>query len=117
MFSQRLRHRVAVQEMIETVDSTTGARSHVWQTITVDGVLMSAVPAEVLTGPGREFQSAAAKQAEVAARVAIRPFAGLTHTMRIVWQGNNFDITSIEYDPTGFRQCLLICKAGVNDGA
>lgn len=117
MLSQRLRHRVAIQERIETTDSATGARSYAWQTITVDSVLMSSVPAEVLTGPGREFGSANTKQAQAAARITIRWFAGLSEGMRIVWQSKNYDITSIEYDVSARRECRLICAAGVNDGA
>ena len=116
--SYRYRHRIAVQEKIESQDPTTGEITYTWQNVSLDSdTELDAVPAEVLTGPGKEFLSADAKQAETTARINFRWFAGLLPTMRIVWDGQNLDILSIETDATARREYRLRCSQGVNDGA
>jgi SPP1 family predicted phage head-tail adaptor len=118
MLAQRLRHRVEIQEKVEGQDSETGDLSHSWATVYLDpNTPLDAVPAEVLTGPGREFNAANAKQAEADARITLRWFPGLLPTMRVVWQSLPYDIISIETDATGRREYRLRCKEGVNDGA
>ena len=77
----------------------------------------SSVPAQCLTGPGREALLANAPQGSPALRVAIRWFSGLLMTDRVVWDGNNYDITSIETDATGRLEYRLTCTAGLNDGS
>lgn len=114
----RYRHRVAVQEKVEVQDSDTGEITYSWQNVWLDtDTELSSVPAEVLTGPGREFDAANAKQAETTARINLRWFDGLLPTMRIVWDGQSFDILSIETDVTARREYRLRCGQGVNDGA
>lgn len=110
MLSHRLRHRVTIQEQVESQDSTTGAISVDWQNFLAD------VPAEVLTGAGKETIEGAARQGEIAARINMRWFPGLTQAMRIVWDGNLYNIKSIETDVTARREYRLRCTAGLNDG-
>ena len=108
MLSNRLRHRVAVQEMIEYQDSTTGAISIVWATKTLsDGTVLSAVPAEVLTGVGREFVQGSSLQSEFNARMNLRWFPDLSLKMRILWENKIYQITSIETDVTARREYRL----------
>lgn len=112
------RHRVAIQAKVETQDSETGDVSHTWENLWLDSETeLAAVPAQVLTGPGREFNAADAKQAETTARVNFRWFPGLDETMRIVWEGKLYDILSIELDETARREYRLRCRDGVTDGA
>lgn len=115
MLAQRYRHRVAIQARTEEQDSETGETSHTWASADL-GIDATSVPAEVLTGPGREFQAASAKQAEADYRVTMPWFAGLLPTHRLVWDGQIMDIISIETDATARRQYRLRCKAGVNAG-
>jgi SPP1 family predicted phage head-tail adaptor len=116
--SHRYRHRIAVQEKVESQNEETGEITYVWENVWLDtDTELSAVPAEVLTGPGREFNAADAKQAETTARINIRWFYGLLPTMRIVWDEQYFDILSIETDLTARREYRLRCAQGVNDGA
>lgn len=110
MLSYRLRHRINVQQLIETTDPITGALTRTWETILFN------VPAEVLTGPGREFVQSGATQGELAARINTRWFPGLTQKMRIEWDGTMFNIISIETDATARREYRIKCKAGVSDG-
>lgn len=110
MLSHRLRHRVNVQELVEVQNTTTGAITRAWENVYAD------VPAEVLTGPGKEFVQSGATQGEVAARINMRWFPGLTQKMRIEWDTNIFNITSIETDMTARQEYRLKCVAGVTDG-
>lgn len=117
MLANRLRHRVAVQELVETQNSTTGAITRTWENVWLDSnTELDAIPAEVLTGPGREFLQSGSTQNEIAARINLRWFPGLTQKMRIVWDGNVYNIQSIETDVTARREYRLKCVAGVSDG-
>ena len=118
MEAQRYRHRVEFQEKVEDLDSE-GRYSHFWATaeLGTSAKLLDKVPAEVLTGPGREFNAADAKQAETSARINCRWFPNLDPTWRIVWQGNYYDILSIETDATGRREYRLRVRQGVTDGS
>ena len=116
--AQRYRHRVSIQERVEIQDPATLDVTWTWATFAIDSdTPLSAVPAEVLTGPGREFNAADAKQAEIDARINLPWFPGLTQDMRLLWDGETFDIVSIETDASARREYRLRCKAGVNSGA
>lgn len=110
MKSGRLRHRILIERPVHAQNATTGADEVTWETFVAN------VPAEVLTGPGREFDSADSKQSETAARITLRWFPGLEYTMRVVWEGNVYDITSIDTDPTGRIEYRLRLVVGANQG-
>lgn len=117
MLTSRLGHRIHLQERMETTDSETGARSYVWTTVYLDSdTPLSALPAEVLDGPGREVHAANTKLAEADARINFRWFPGLRADMRILWDGNIYDIVSIGKDATGRREYRLRVKSGLTDG-
>lgn len=117
MLANRLRHRVHIQEQVETQNSNTGAITKAWQTVYLDSdTPLDSVPAEVLTGPGREFNASGAIQAEVAARINLRWFPGLAQSMRILWDGRIYNIGSIETDRTARREYRLKVTGGVNAG-
>lgn len=115
MFTQRLRHRVAFQSPTVTQDQY-GGESISWANAIVGGVPLSSVPAECLTGAGREAIQSNSKYAEDDLRVNCRWFPGLDYTWRIVWEGKNYDITSIETDVSGRKEYRIRCKAGLTDG-
>lgn len=116
----RLRHRIAIQEPVKTQSATTGEMIITsWQTMVISGLALSSVPAEVLTGPGKEFIASAAKQAETTARINIRWFpASLTELAqcRILWDGRVYDVVSIETDKTARQEWRFKCIDGVNNG-
>jgi SPP1 family predicted phage head-tail adaptor len=117
MLAHRLRHRVAVQEQFEYQNSSTGAVSIVWENVSLDSnTELDSVPAEVLTGAGKEMIEGDARQGETSARINMRWFPGLTQAMRILWDGKVYNIKSIETDATARREYRLRCTAGVNDG-
>lgn len=118
MEAQRYRHRVEFQEKVETQDSNTGDIGWSWLTAYLDSdTPLDSVAAEVLTGPGREFNAADAKQAETSARINCRWFSGLLPTWRVLWDGKALDIVSIETDATARREYRLRCKDGLTDGS
>jgi len=113
----RYRHRIDFEAPVQT----RGERGEVINTwgvaISGDGKHLAGVPAEVLTGPGRELMAAASKFAETTARIRTWWFPDLKPTWRIVWDGKVFDITGIETDSTGRFEYFIRCKDGLTDGA
>ena len=117
MKSYRLFHRVAIQEAVRAQDPTTGEITDTWAAYELDdGTVLDAVPAEVLTGPGKEQRLSGADYASTDARINIRWFEGLNQAMRILWDGRIYNITSIETDITGRREWRIRATEGLNDG-
>lgn len=117
MLAHRLRHRVAIQEKTNARDLDTGELIATWSNVMLDSETeLDQVPAEVLLGPGREFQQSGAGQAAIDARINLRWFEGLTQHMRILWDGRVFNVQSMETDLTGRQEWRLKCTAGVSDG-
>lgn len=118
MRTQTLRHRITFQEQVTFRDSN-GDEIVDWQNVVLDtGEELEDVPAEVLTGPGREFNNSGAVQSDVAARITCRWFpGGIKSSWRILWDGFVFNIGGIpDMDLTGRREYRIRCTAGVNDG-
>ncbi|WP_220479125.1 head-tail adaptor protein [Marilutibacter spongiae] len=112
----RLRHRITFQELSSERDSE-GVLQEFWQNVWLDSETeLANVPAEVLTGPGREFSASGAVQAEVAARITCRWFPGLQQSWRILWDGEEFGIGSVEVDRTARREYRMKCTAGPSAG-
>lgn len=114
MQAYRMTHRVTFQEPVETRDPGTGEVSITWTDVIIGGC--SSIPAEVLTGMGREFRSSGVIQAEGSARINTRWFPGLLATWRIIWDGRTFNISGIETDRTARQEWRLTCFEGVNEG-
>lgn len=114
MSAGRYRHRITIDHKVESRDGY-GAPVIDWQPFATD------VPAEVLTGPGRELRAANAPVDEVAARISFRYVSGIDQAMRVRWLHETgeelaFNIRSIEFDRTGRRETRLICVAGADEG-
>ncbi len=123
MLAHRLRHRVTFQAMAEPQRDENNViipESGGWQTVVLPGgAVLEDVPAEVLTGPGREWVGSAAPQAEVAARINLRWFpVSRTELMswRLLWDGGVYSITSAETDITARREWRLRCVDGPTEG-
>ncbi|SFY16343.1 phage head closure protein [Azotobacter vinelandii] len=117
MLAYRMRHRIQFQRRVQTQDPNTGEIIVSWETVLFSGRLD--VPAEVLTGPGRELIAADAQQAETTARINCRwfPVDRLElYTWRILWDGRIFNITSAETDRTARQEWRLRCSDGLTDG-
>jgi head-tail adaptor len=116
MQSSRLRHRVEFQFQVETNDPVNNAPIIAWQTATANGVQLLSVPAEVLTGAGRELIASGTKLAETTARINVRWFPGLLVSWRVIWDGRIYDIQGLSTDITGRREWRLQCVDGLSDG-
>lgn len=108
----KYRHRVTIEQRVDPPNRDPGDGSEIveWE------VFVEKVPAEVLTGPGREFVAANAGQAETVASINMRWFPGLRPDMRILWDGLVYNIKPPETDSTGRREYRIQCTDGVNDG-
>lgn len=116
------RHFVTFQEQVKEKDSNNDWVI-TWVTAVVDGLVLENVPAEVLTGSGREFVEGGAVQADIAARIATRWFPGLKSAWRILWDpmtGEPPYIWNIAGEPdmdlTGRREWRIKAAAKVNEG-
>lgn len=78
--------------------------------------LFTNVGAEVLTGAGSEPIAADAKQSKDVARINFPWLPGIESTMRILFEGKVYDITSLEGDSTLRREIRLRVQAGLTDG-
>ena len=119
MLSYKLRHRVSVQELSEVQNTTTGAVTYSWSNAVLsDGTVLSCVPAEVKASnrPGREYVSSGSTQGENPILINMRWFPGLDLKMRIVWDGDVYNIVSIDTDITNRQEYRLKCITGVSDG-
>lgn len=113
----KYRHRIEIQQKATSRHPDSGADVVTWSTVALDSnTLLDSVPAEVLTGPGREFRESNAPQSEISARINFRWFPGLTQQMRIIWNGQVFNIEGIEMDATNRHEYRTQCSTGVNDG-
>lgn len=104
----KYRHRVTLEQLVNSgKDPITGLPTAAW------GVFKANVPAEVLTGPGKETVAADVERATTDARINIPWMPGVVETQRIVWEGKRFDITSITLDATARREIRMACTAGI----
>lgn len=111
MLTQKLRHRITIQDRTTTQNTTTGE----WETTWFD--LLPDEPAEVVPQSAREFNASQATQAETRGRITIRkPTITIKTTMRVVWDGVPYQLEGALPDPTNARWLTLIYSQGVNDG-
>lgn len=106
---QELNERVIVQEPVETQDPMTGYITVTWESFA--HLYAKAEPAV-----GREFEAAAAIQAERPVKFTLRWHDEIEPTMRIVWRGDNYNIRSIADIKGKRREMLIYAEGGVNDG-
>ncbi|EKZ9178145.1 head-tail adaptor protein [Vibrio vulnificus] len=116
MLSYRLNHVIQIQEPIESQDEETGEIITTWQSIELSAGKVN-IPAEVLTGPGKEVSTSGSRYPEVVARINARWFPfdmQRLYECRILWEGQIFAIHSVDTDRTARQEWRFKCKAGVN---
>lgn len=113
--SERYRHRIFIDSRVETRGEF-GEVAIAWEDAFPSATAAGGIPAEVLTGPGRELRAAGAFEAEQSARINFRHLPGVDQTMRVRWGSMVYDIQSVEYDATARIETRLICKAGLSSG-
>lgn len=114
----RLRHAITFEEQVTSRDSD-GKLTVTWVVAQMpDKTPLEDVPAEVLTGPGREFLQSGQMQSDVAARITCRWFpGGIKSSWRVRWDDRVFNIKGVpDLDATGRREYRFAATAEVNDG-
>lgn len=113
----RYRHLVTIRKLVDGgTDPLSGLPLKKWC------ISYSSVPAEVLTGPGREGVAAGAERAEIDARINFRWLPGVDTQMRVVWESEpdgqrpEFAIQTMELDASGMREIRLRCVHGRENG-
>lgn len=111
-----LRFRVAIQARVEDQDSD-GNIVWAWVNVNDERGNWSCLPAARYPVSAREFEAAAATQAEQITRFVVRFGPAIQPAMRLVCQGTAHDILGVMPDAAFGRDYLtLVCRAGVNDG-
>lgn len=110
MDAGRLRHRVTIQSVTETRDTTTGAIATSWADV-------ATVWAAIEPLSGREFIAAQGAQAEIVARILIRYRDDVVAKMRVVSGSRVYNIRAVLQDKeSGTEHLTLMVAEGVNDG-
>lgn len=110
MQAGKLRHRIIIQEPVNSQDSETGALATAWQDI-------ATIWADVYPLSAREFAAAQAEQGEITTRITIRFRKNISRKNRIMYDGKIFNIEGVLPDPDSGREYLTLpCSEGVNDG-
>lgn len=104
-----LRHRVTIQQQVETRNEF-GEIAVSWQDF-------ATVWAAIEPLSAREFVQSQAMQSQVTTRIVIRSIAGLTPKMRISASGKLYDIAGALPDKwSGLEYVTLPCTDGTSDG-
>ncbi len=115
MNAGRLRHRIEIQHLTYgPPDPTSGHSKKEWLPL-----FPYLLPAEVLEGAGREAFQAGTIQAETTARINLRWFPVARDElvrMRVIWEGQVFEILEAVRDQTARKEWRLRCKDGATDG-
>lgn len=110
--SRRLRHRIDIQEVIESADSRS-AQSEAWETIR-SSEEPGLIPAEILELTGRESIAAGAIVAGATVKITIRWRSSpiVPTTMRAIHGSTVFDILAAIPDETLRSEVVLYCARG-----
>lgn len=103
-----LRRRITLQTRSSTRDAA-GEPAHTWtDTVTTW--------ADIQPLSGRELELAQAISNEVSHQVTIRYRPGVTAAMRVVYQGNYFNILTVMDVDMQHKQLQMMCSQGLNSG-
>ena len=109
--SGRLRHRVDIEQQVQTQDPTTGEMTVTWS------AYAQSIPASIEPLSAREFIQAAGTQSAVTARIVIRYLAGVTAAMRVKHGSRLYNIHGVLSDKSsGIEYLTLPVSEGLNDG-
>lgn len=98
-----LNRKITFRKLTLTQDPNTGEMIEAW----ADHV---SVFARVEPLVGREYFAAAAIQSEVQTKFTLRHRGDITPDMRIAFDGDSYDITSIQNISSGNRETLVYAK-------
>jgi SPP1 family predicted phage head-tail adaptor len=99
---------ITIQSRASTTDAF-GGTIYTWSTF-------ATVWAKVSPLKGREMIAAQAAQSEVTTRIKTRWISGVTTGMRIVYDGQNFDIISAIDPNEAHEELQIMAKTGTSEG-
>lgn len=102
----KLRHRIAIEQVVETQDSD-GSVIEAWSSY-------AAVQASIEPISGREYFAAQSTQADVTHRIRLRYFPGVTPKMRVNYNSRIFDILSVININEHNRELQLMCRESID---
>jgi SPP1 family predicted phage head-tail adaptor len=104
----KLRHRLIIQKVAETQDTSGGIVS-TWTTF-------ARVWGSIEPLRGREFFAAREKQSRIDTRIRIRYLEGINPKMRIIWEDHTYEILAILDIEMAHKEMQLMCYeiAGVD---
>lgn len=109
--SGRLRHRITIQEKINTQDPLTGAIVETWADKWVN------ISAEVKPLSAKEFIAANSVHSQVTARIVIRFLEGIDASMRIIFREKIYNIAGLLPDNvSGLEYITIPVSEVVNKG-
>lgn len=103
MRAGKLRHRISIQRVIETQESSYNEPTGQW-------VLFAEVSASIVPLSGRELIRAKQVELETDTEITIRYLDGLSPKMRIVYRDRVFEILSIINTEERNRELRLLCS-------
>lgn len=105
-----LRHLITIQAK-ETTTTAQGTKKVTWEDF------LQKLPAEYIPQRTREFDAANQQQSELTGKFRIRFRRDITEHMRVLFDGEPFDIVGKPVDVKGRRTMMeLNVKNGVRDG-
>lgn len=105
-----LRHRIDLQQPVYEQNQTTGDK------VVAEWATVARLWAAVVPVSGREFMAAQAEQSKVSARITTRYKGDVLPSMRIVHNGDVYNIEAILPDPdSGFEYITIMVSTGVRD--
>lgn len=105
---ERLKQRIRIESKSVTRNEL-GEEVVAWE-------LLAETWAEANPLRGSEFFAAAQLQDDQIVKFIIRHRAGVQETMRVMWRGEHYDITSVISVSGGLRIMELMTRRGVRDG-
>lgn len=105
----RFRFTVSIEEK-KVEQSDTGAPIVSWVTFCKN------IPAEILSGKGREMVAGGQEQSYLFTTVTIRTIPGVTTNMRVNHNGVFYNISAVLPDPSQQSYTELWCGTGLNLG-
>lgn len=110
LLGARLRHRVSFDVLGVATRDSNGNLVRDWEPVAA----LQNVPAEVLTGPGKESTPAAQPVSTIAARVTLRYQSDLAdpYGMRVRFGAVAYHVETHYFDVTGRQWVTLVCSAG-----
>ena len=108
MLAGQMRRRVTIQSRATTVDAV-GGQSQAWTDVCT-------LWAQVVPTGGKESTVGGARRAESLYTVTTRYYPGIAPKMRILFEGQIFEIVNINDTDQRHRELVMSCQAGLTNG-